>query len=153
MTPTEFDAFAEYSTRDYANDLIANQQIEALTAVEQAKKEFAYMLPDGANTPGNSLMVIEADGYPVGAIWYLYEVTDGVRHTFLNDFIIVPEMRCKGYAAAALTEMERDAASHNCTECRLYVWNGNSAAQRLYAKCGYIVFREADDGTYMRKPV
>lgn len=151
MTSGEFSTFAEYSVRDYANDLMTNERMEADAAVERAKKEFADMLPSGADTPGNALMVIEAECRAVGVIWYLYEVTDGVRHAFLNDFIIDPAERRRGYAAAALLEMEADARAHDCTECRLYVWNGNTAAQSLYAKCGFTVFREAEDGVYMRK--
>lgn len=151
MTPAEFGAFAEYSARDYANDLIVNQGIEAAAAARQAQKEFAELLPDGPDTPGNALMVIEAEHRPVGVIWYLYEVTDGVRHTFLSDFVIAPDERRRGYATAALAEMEKDAVAHGCSECRLYVWNGNQPGLNLYAKCGYSAYQPADDGVYMKK--
>ena len=151
MTSSEFDAFAEYSARDYANDLMHNQGLDAASAAAQARREFLDMLPDGVDTDSNALMVVEADGRSVGAIWYLYEVTDGVRHAFLNDFIIAPDERRKGYASAALAEMEAEASAHSCAEVRLYVWNGNLPGLNLYAGCGYSTFRRTDDGIYMNK--
>ena len=151
MTSPEFDVFAKYSTRDYANDLTLNQEMEAAAAIMQARTEFSDMLPAGADTPENALMVIEEDCQPVGAIWYLYEFADGARYVFLSDLVIRPDERRKGYAAAALAEMEKDAIAHGCPECRLYVWNGNRAGLNLYTKCGYSIFRQADDGVYMKK--
>ena len=153
MTEAEFAFFAQYSIQDYAKDLMQNCSLDPDSAIVQAQQEFSELLPCGSDTPDNTLMVIEADGHPVGAIWYLYELTDGIRHAFLNDFIIAPKMRRRGYASAALTEMEAHARAHGCTECRLYVWDGNIAARELYAKCGYTAFRESDDGIYMRKPI
>ena len=151
MLPAEFDAFTEYSVRDYADDLMLNQGMDAFSAAAQARREFSEMLPGGVDTDGNALMVVETGGWPVGAIWYLYEVTDGVRHAFLNDFIIAPAERRKGYASAALAEMEAEAAAQGCAEVRLYVWNGNLPGLNLYAGCGYSAFRRTDDGIYMNK--
>lgn len=151
MTLAEFDVFAEYSIHDYANDLMVNQKMDEATAAEQARNEFAGLLPDRMDTPDHALMVIEADHRPVGMIWYLFEETDGIRHSFLSDFIIAPSERRKGYATAALDEMEKDAACHGCSECRLYVWNGNRSVVNLYRKCGYSTFRQTDAGLYMKK--
>lgn len=148
MTSAEFEAFAQYSVRAYAEDLAGAYGADA---EEQARKEFSGMLPDGIHTPGSRLMVIEAGSRPVGVIWYLLEVTDGVRHAFLCDFIIHPDDRRRGYAAAALAEMERDALACGCAECRLYVDADNRAALNLYEKGGYRAFRQADGGLYMNK--
>ena len=148
MTSAEFEAFAQYSVRAYAQDLAGAYGADA---AEQARKEFSGMLPDGIHTPDNALMVIEAGSRAVGAIWYLFEVTNGVRHAFLCDFIIRPEERRKGYAAAALAEMERDALARGYAECRLYADVGNRAALNLYEKCGYRAFRQTADGIYMKK--
>lgn len=98
-------------------------------------------------------MVIEdlQDARPVGVIWYLFEWTDGVKQVFLNDFVIKQEERRKGYATAALQEMERDAQANGCTESITYVWKHNPPGIKLYRKCGYTTFREMDDGMYMKK--
>lgn len=55
-------------------------------------------------------MVIEdiTSGNSVGFIWFLFEVTDGIKHTFISDFVIKEGERRKGYATATLMEMEQD---------------------------------------------
>lgn len=63
------------------------------------------------------------------------------------------EERGKGYATAALYEMEKEASKHGCTECRLYVWKLNPKGIDLYQKVGYKIFRDNVDGMYMRKPI
>jgi len=155
MSSQEFEIFAQYSTEDYAKDLLKESEYSWDKALMQAKKEFDEMLPDGPETKNNAIMIIEDDitGDSVGVIWYLYEMTDGVKHTFINDFIIKTEERRKGYAIAALEEMEHDAKRHGYEECRLYVWKHNLAGKRLYEKAGYQEFRQADDGVYMKKVV
>ena len=102
------------------------------------------------------------EGTPVGlGVWYemrvsdpvsyLFENTDSVHHAFLCDFIVTPDERRKGYASAALSEMERDATAHGCTESRLYVCGSNHSALNLYTRCGYSIFRQVDGGVYMKK--
>lgn len=67
--------------------------------------------------------------------------------------MIKEEERRKEYAAAALLEMEQEARKSGCIESRLYVSKENLIGIKLYTKCGYIVFRELDDGMYMRKEI
>ena len=89
----------------------------------------------------------------VGIIWYLFEMTDGIKQVFLSDFIIKEEERRKGYAYAALIEMEGEAKRNGCVESIIYVWKHNSPGINLYTKCGYVAFRELDDGMYMKKGI
>lgn len=111
------------------------------------------MLPNGIDTKDNALMAIEniVTGKTMGIIWYSFEITDGIKHSFLNDFIIKEEERQKGYATAALMGMEQDAKKYNCTESRLYVWKHNPLGVNLYTKCGYNAFKQSDDGMCMKK--
>lgn len=153
MSEKEFEAYSDYSINDYANDLLKSSEMTKEEALLQAKKEFYETLPDGPHTKNNRIMVIEGlqDARPVGVIWYLFEWTEGVKQVFLNDFIIKQEERRKGYATAALQEMERDAQTNGCTESITYVWKHNPTGIKLYSKCGYTTFRELDDGMYMKK--
>jgi GNAT superfamily N-acetyltransferase len=153
MTPAEFSAFRDRSAADYAADLQKSQSIPPDEALCQARQEFDGTLPHGADTPGHFLMTIRdaSDGQAVGLIWYLYEQTDGVKQVFLSDFLIYEEHRRKGYATAALAEMERLARADGCTESVLYVWQHNPAGIGLYEKCGYVPFRQMEDGMYLKK--
>lgn len=153
MTVSEFELFKQYSIKDYAIDLTNNFGLSLKEAQSQAEKEFIDMLKDGVDTKDNDLMIIEDcnDKKNVGVIWYLYEHTDGIKHTFLSDFIVKKEERRMGYATAALYEMEKESSKHGCTESRLYVGKNNKKAINLYTKVGYEVFRNEDDGMYMKK--
>ncbi|WP_455616983.1 GNAT family N-acetyltransferase [Eisenbergiella sp.] len=155
MTVSEFELFKQYSIEDYAIDIIKNSDKSLKEAQSQAEKEFSDMLKDGVDTKDNDLMIIEdCDAEKnVGVIWYLYECTDGVKYTFLSDFVVKEEERRKGYATAALYEMEKEAGKHDCTECRLYVGKDNKKGINLYTKVGYEIFRNVDGGMYMAKTI
>lgn len=153
MSHLEFNKFREYSIGEYAKDIMKAKEISSDEANKQAEAEFIEMLPQGIDTKDNAIMAIKdyVTDKTVGVIWYMFEVTDGVSHTFLCEFIIREEERRKGYATAALAGMEDDAKSHGCTESRLYVWKHNPPGLNLYIKSGYTSFRDVEDGMYMRK--
>lgn len=122
MSMEEFKIFFENSIFDYANDLVKPSGITMDEARIQAQGEFAEMLPNGFETKDNVLRVIvdAAEEKSVGVIWYLLEMTNGIKQVFLSDFIIKEEERRKGYASAALIEMERDAQRNGCAESVIY---------------------------------
>lgn len=155
MSEKEFKVFFEYSVNDYANDLVKSANITMGEALMQAKGEFAEMLPNGVSSKDNALRIIvdAVEEKVVGVIWYLFEMTDGIKQVFLSDFIIKEEERQKGYASVALTEMEQDAKKNGCTESIIYVWKHNLRGINLYTKCEYGVFKELDDGMYMKKGI
>jgi len=147
MLPSEFPAFRSYSISDYANDLMNAQAVSHEAALAQAGQEFDELLP------GSFLKIIEHESRPVGVLWYLTEETDGIRHAFLNDFVIAPEHRRKGYASAALTALAQEVKAQGCTEIRLYVSGENHAARALYERCGYHMLRPADAGAYLFREI
>lgn len=155
MSKDEFKIFFENSIFDYANDLMKSSNITMDEARIQAQGEFEEMLPNGLETKDNVLRIIVdvAEQKTVGIIWYLFEMTDDIKQVFLSDFIIKEEERRKGYASITLIEMERDARKNGCAESIIYVWKNNPPGINLYTKCGYVAFRELDDGMYMKKRI
>lgn len=153
MNVKEFKSYCEYSVNDYAKDLMKSSDITLEEAREQARKEFKGMLPQGTDTKDNYVMIIEdvRDRKAVGIIWYLYEEFQGAKQVFLSDFIVYEEERRKGYATVALAEMERNAMRDGCKQSIIYVWKHNPPGINLYTKCGYITFKELNDGMYMKK--
>ena len=153
MTEDEYVVFRGNSITDYAGDLMKEGRPEE-QAREEAQEEFESMLPRGRETEDQFLMMIDdaESGKNVGWIWYMYELNEeGSKQVFLNDFLIEEAERRKGYAAAALAEMERRAAADGCRESVLYVWEHNQPGISLYLKCGYTVCSRQDDGQYMKK--
>lgn len=155
MTKEEFKIFLENSIYDYAYDLVKSSNITMDEARIQAQGEFAEMLPNGLETKDNVLRIIvdAAEQKAVGIIWYLFEMADDIKQVFLSDFIIKEEERRKGYASEALIEMEQHAQRNGCAESIIYVWKHNPSGINLYTQCGYVTFRELDDGMYMKKRI
>jgi len=147
MLPDELIAFRSYSISDYARELAGDMNISPEAALLQASQEFDELLP------GSFLKIIEVDSFPIGVLWYLTEETDGVRHAFLNDFVIAPEHHRKGYARSTLTALAQEAQAQGCTEIRLYVSDDNYAAKALYERCGFQLLRPFSGGAYLHKTI
>ena len=154
MTDTEFLRFKEYSVRDYAADLVRGERLDKEQALKKAEAEFSGMLPDGPDTADQFLMMLQdaKTGEEVGWIWFFYEENEkGIKQVFLSDFLIYEDERRKGYAAAALHEMEQKAKADGRTEVILYVWENNVPGFNLYQKCGYTAVQQSESGTAMKK--
>ncbi|MBO4832162.1 MAG: GNAT family N-acetyltransferase [Oscillospiraceae bacterium] len=153
MTGEEFQRFKEYSIADYAKDLIRGKGLDREQALSESEKDFEGSLPEGTETEGQFLMTIE-DGQRrtgVGWIWFFYETEDGIRQVWLNDFLIHEDERRKGYATAAISEMERIAKNDGCARSALLVWDHNPAGYDLYRKCGYGTAKQMQGGSVMKK--
>ena len=153
MTGDEYRQFREYSIADYAKDLAESGGLDGEQAHILARKEFDETLPEGPETSDQYLMTIEdaESGADAGRIWYSYEEDDGARQVFLSDLVIFTEERRKGYAKAALREMERAAKADGCTVSLLFVWDHNGPGIRLYVDCGYKACGRGEGGSYMKK--
>ena len=153
MTGEEFQRFKAYSIADYAKDLMTGEDFDEEDASANAKEIFEDTLPDGLDTEGQYLMTIEdpESGGDVGQIWFFYEGADEGRQVWLNDFAIREEERRKGYASAALAEMERMAKAAGCIQSALFVWDHNPEGYELYRKCGYEAVEHEDGGSVMKK--
>ena len=155
MTPDEFRPFYQWSTAQQAAELIEEHHISYEAALQAATKEVDEMLPDGLHTKHNYLMTItEAPrGESAGILCTIHQYAAGKKQSFLCDFAIWESKRRRGYGAAALYLMEKQAIDAGCQESVLFVSDDNTAANALYEKCGYRVLRQSGCGKYMMKPL
>ncbi len=139
MTGEDFRRFRKYSITSFAEDLIVARTLPVKEALKQAEEAFEELLPDGMDTENQFLMTISdgQSGTEVGWIWFSFEEAENVKRVWLADFFVFENERRKGYAADALTEMERTAKENGCVESFLSVWDHNPAGRGLYEKCGY----------------
>lgn len=153
MTSDEFRYFYQWSIDQQAKELAKERHISYEAALQTAAKEVDEMLPEGLQTKENFLMTItEASrGESAGFLWTLHEYTAGKKQSFLCDFAIWESQRRRGYGAAALQLMEKQAINAGCQESVLFVSDDNTAARALYEKCGYRVLRQSGHGKYMMK--
>ena len=153
MTGEEYLKFREFSVSEYAKDLMNGEDLDHETALKNAGEEFSGMLSDGPDTEDHFVMTIRdsQSGKEVGWIWYCYETDADVKQVFLCDFLIYENERRKGYASAALAEMERRAKADGCGTAALFVWDHNGPGAALYRKCGYMPEEQKDGGVRMKK--
>ena len=156
ISEAEYPQFREYSVSEYANDLMNGENLDPETALKNSVRDFSNMLTDGPDTEDHFVMVIKdaQRGKEVGWMWYCYETDeDDQPQVFLCDFLIFENERRKGYASAALAEMERRAKAAGCVCAALFVWDHNPAGAALYRKCGYAPAEREVGGVTMKKPL
>ncbi len=154
MNKEEFRTFKEFSISDYAMDLMNGQNLSREQALNDAEEEFDGDLPDGLETKDSFVMnIVDANENRVGWIWFQYysNEDDNIKWVFLEDLLIVESERRKGYASAAIEEMNVLAKKDGCTLSELFVWYHNPGGVSLYEKLGYKPFDPGKGGTYMRK--
>lgn len=139
MTQDEYDAWRSASIAAYATEHVRAGNWTAEEAPEEARKAFEHYLPNGLDTEGHYVCAIisESSGEKVGHLWYCVEPTKAGPRLFIPDVGIDESHRRKGYATAALKELEREAARLGTSGIRLHVFGSNTAARKLYAGLGY----------------
>jgi ribosomal protein S18 acetylase RimI-like enzyme len=111
--------------------------MERDAAEAKAVRDFATVLPEGLQTEGRWLYVIEADGQSVGCLWFAERDLDGRPTAFLYDVHIDEDARGHGFGRAAMLEFEREAASRDLHHLSLNVFGGNAPARGLYSSLGW----------------
>ncbi|MFJ1757894.1 GNAT family N-acetyltransferase [Kitasatospora sp. NPDC088134] len=140
MTADEFPGWMGEEQEGYVADIVRSGSRSEPEAREQSAKEFAELLPAGLATPDTSLLVIEADGARVGAVWlrhgYLPEVG------YLYSVAVDPAHRGRGFGRAAMAVAEAVCAAAGDRGLMFNVFGGNDVAMNLYTSTGYLVLEE-----------
>jgi ribosomal protein S18 acetylase RimI-like enzyme len=90
----------------------------------------------GAIDRGEELIIVEAEGDPVGFAWFLLRGTFATGG-YLRLIALVPGQEGHGYGTLLLDEMEARMAAVS-RHAFLLVSHWNDAARRFYARRGYI---------------
>ena len=139
MDEATYLAWRETTVRDYAEEKVESGNWPASDSLERSERTFAELLPDGRSTAGHELRsIINDDGERVGYAWFVPEDKPFGRVAFIYDIAVDPAHRRKGYAKAALAEIETYAREHGCIGVELHVFGGNAGARQLYLRAGYV---------------
>jgi ribosomal protein S18 acetylase RimI-like enzyme len=104
---------------------------------------FAGRLTD----PNCALGIAEADGVPVGYVWFELQVrpetpfTPSRRRIYVHHVSVAPEARRRGIATALFHFVEQRAASENIREIALHAWAANLDAQHFFGSLGFVPLR------------
>ncbi len=146
MDEAAFPAYRDYFIDDYAQDLASNHGLTLADASHQAEASLLQHLPQGAATPGQSLLCITPVSDKVGSavapttaiVGYLWHCVDSTAHTtFIYDFYTLPTHRGLGYGKAAMAVLEAELKCLGVNHIKLRVAHDNPRARALYEEIGF----------------
>src|SRR6266513_2146046 len=85
MTAAEFPRFVALTKAEYSLDIEVHGGHTHDAALRKADDDMAAILPQGLETPGHAIFVVEADGEPVGRLWLAERPSAGRRVLFIYD--------------------------------------------------------------------
>ena len=138
MRPDEFPAFLEASKRSYAEGIATQGDRTVEFARQKSEEDHVTVLPNGLETPGHAIFVVEAGGERVGVLWLADKELGGRRVYFVYDVEIDSAHRGKGYGRAAMLLAEDEARRRGLSRIELNVFGGNDVARGLYRSLGYV---------------
>ncbi|BCJ38450.1 hypothetical protein Athai_59530 [Actinocatenispora thailandica] len=138
MTPAEFDTYLGRSVRGYAQEKVRAGEFAPERADEQARAEFALLLPEGVRTNGMLLFTAVDGSEPVGMLW-LALPSARRRQAWVYELWVAPTARSRGYGRAIMRAGERELAARGVSEVGLNVFGDNTTAIGLYESLGYAV--------------
>lgn len=151
MNDDEFDKFAEWDILDYSKDLIKSGLSSEENALEDAKKSFNELLPQGKYTKDNYIhVVVNSDNDDVGLIWYQKYKED---IAFICDFLILEKFRKQGYGKQTLLLIEKEAKEKELNKILLNVFKYNKPAFSLYKNLEYEIRDEENENISMLKSI
>lgn len=149
MGEADFPAYRDYFIDDYAQDLASNHGLTLADAHQQAEASLQQYLPQGAATPGQSLLCIipvsdtvsDNVGNAIAPIaGYLWHCVDSAAHTtFIYDFYTLPTHRGLGYGKAAMAVLEAELKRLGVSQIKLSVAYDNPRAKALYQELGFVI--------------
>lgn len=151
MNDDEFDKFAEWDILAYSKDLIKSGLSSEENALENAKKSFNELLPQGKYTKDNYIyVVVNSDNEGVGFIWYQKYKED---IAFICDFLILEKFRKQGYGKQTLLLLEKEAKEKGLNKILLNVFKYNKPAFSLYKSLEYKIRDQKNENISMLKNI
>ncbi|MEU8464922.1 GNAT family N-acetyltransferase [Streptomyces sp. NPDC029003] len=137
MTPAEYEVWLARAVEGYERSWIARGMSPA-AARAKSRTDHARQLPQGLDTPGVYLRVLEADGVPVGQVWLAARDPQEGGAAFVFDVEVAGEHRGRGHGRGLMLLAERTALAAGHRRLGLHVFADNTPARRLYESLGYV---------------
>lgn len=139
MDEATYETWLEVTIRDYAQEKVEAGNWLPSDALERARLSFAELLPEGRATAGHELrLMLNEAGERVGYTWWVPEDRPFGRVAYIYDLAVHPEHRRKGYAQAALAQIEAYARERGFIGVQLSVFGWNAGARQLYLRAGFV---------------
>ncbi|MDE3031552.1 MAG: GNAT family N-acetyltransferase [Acidobacteriota bacterium] len=140
MAADEVDELMARTARDYAAEQVAAGNWPASSATELGLAETARLLPQGADTPGMSILAAFDGEDRVGYVWLNLEPRiSSTGEAWIYDIEVAENLRGRGYGRLLLEAAEDEARRAGATYLALNVFGANRVARSLYERSGYEV--------------
>ena len=108
-------------------------------AIVKSEEAHAALLPQGLATPGQFFVHLHdaGGGERVGMLWWNEADKGGKLEAYVYNITIEEHARRRGFARAALLELERVARARGVRQLGLHVFGHNHGARRLYESLGF----------------
>ena len=139
MTESEFETYLARLIPEYAQEHLQAGSLTPENALQESERQTRALLPDGVHTEDQYLYVIEdeADGTPVGVLWFARQDRGTGPHAFVYDVEIDPAFRRRGYGSQAFRLLENKVRELGLSAISLHVFGHNHAARAMYTQLGY----------------
>jgi GNAT superfamily N-acetyltransferase len=161
LTDSEYADFAERQVIESARQRLAAGEWTPEEAPQRARAENADLLADRLRSQGHTFSkgVRAADGELIGWLWVApgppflerYGERDLAGTRWLGQITVRDELRGQGYGRALLEALHAQLAAAGVERLYLRVYDWNTAARQLYARCGYEVVRQFATDAHLRK--
>lgn len=134
----EYGGWLAAELAGYADQLVESGALSREAAEEKSRQDHAELLPQGLATPGHLIFRIDADGQPVGWLWFaMRDPRSEAGVGYIYDIEIDGTSRGKGYGRAAMELAEEEARRSGLHALSLNVFGHNAVARALYSSLGY----------------
>ena len=139
FTDVDFHAWLLQAIPAFALSNVEDGRWTLAESIGKSQEAHALLLPRGLQTPGHFFMHLhDADGDDrIGTLWWSEAEKGGALEAYVYNIEIEESARRRGYARAALLELERVAREHGLQRVGLHVFGHNRGARRLYEALGF----------------
>lgn len=140
MTGEEYQDWAAREVPGYVESLMVGRDVPQVLAEVKAADDLGHLLPQGPDTPGMALRVLERDGEPVGTMLLGFSSPRSEpARGWIYSIEVAPEHRGSGFGRALMLLAERECRFERLSEIGLNVFGANEVAIALYESLGYDV--------------
>jgi len=137
MDGSRYEAWMQYSIREYANANIESGRWDAADAVDKAKCAHLEQLPDGLDTTDHYVFELFNDEKYLGYLWVFVDTSAAVPSAFIYDIEIITGERGKGLGKLAMLALENWCKNRGIQRLGLNVFAFNEQAIKLYQGLGF----------------
>ncbi|WP_327297786.1 MULTISPECIES: GNAT family N-acetyltransferase [unclassified Streptomyces] len=138
MTPQDYESYVPYVLADYASRTSGAGVVSRADSEARAHREFTRLLPQGLDTPDNTLCVITVDGEerPVGRLWYALRGAGEQRYAMILNVEVDAEYRGQGYGRSVMRACAQSARAEGALSLRINLLGEDIHNKKLYESLG-----------------